>query len=96
MDPELCADMGLPFGQKRPDTVVVTPETELVDPSQVTIQEGYELVTEVMPDESYLSVLRAQPILLIGLSEENLSKTSLIVLGISILPIVYGFGELAF
>lgn len=96
MDPDLCADMGLPFGQKKPDAVVITPETEIVDPSQVTVQEGYELVTEVMPDESYLSVLRAQPILLIGLSEENLSKTSLIVLGISILPIVYGFGELAF
>jgi hypothetical protein len=59
----------------------------------VTIQEGYELVTEVMPDESYLSVLRAQPILLIGLSEENLSKTSLIVLGISILPTQSRRGE---
>lgn len=96
MDPDLCADMGLPFGQKKPDAVVVTPETEIIDPSDVTIQEGYEIVTEVMPDESYLSVLRAQPILLVGLSEEDLGRNSLIFLGLSIVPLVYGFGELAF
>ena len=96
MDPDLCADMNLPFGQKKPDAVVITPETELIDPADVTVQERYEIVTEVMPDESYLSVLRAQPILLIGLSEENLERNSLILLGISIVPLVYAFGELAF
>jgi colicin import membrane protein len=49
-----------------------------------------------MPDESYLSVLRSQPILLIGLSEEDMSTNGLIALGLTIIPILYGFGELAF
>ena len=94
MDPDLCADMGLPFGAKKQETVVLTTETPAIDPLAQT--EQIEIVTQVMPDESYLSVLRSQPILLIGLSEDEMSTNGLIALGLTIIPILYGFGELAF
>jgi hypothetical protein len=89
MDPDICTDLGLPFGPK--------PSLQAVQqPAQPSPSETLEDVMQVLPSDSHLSVLRSHPLLLIDPSERTLGSSGWVLVSLSIFPIIYAFGEFSF
>lgn len=76
--------------------VTTSPLASVNDPLHQSSHSEVVLTISETEQDSYLDVLRSQPILLIASSEEPPSRNSLVFLGVSLAPLLYAFGELAF